>query len=66
VENKIYIIPMNENKLIKIIHEELPCPLLFNTNIDFRCKYAKTKSEGMDFIIFCSSKICDCISFEAE
>jgi hypothetical protein len=55
MEDKIvYIIPKID-KPIKMIFDELPCPV----NPDIRCKYAKSKVEDMIFSIECQNTI-DC------
>lgn len=54
----IYIIP-TEDKPVKIIYEGFPCPMFLNRDVDFRCGFAKTKNEGMDFIIHCTKQECE-------
>jgi len=54
---KIYIIPKQDSP-IKIVFEELQCPALLKVNKDYRCKYAKTKAEGMNFVLYCSAEKC--------
>lgn len=53
--NSIYIIPV-ENKPIKIVHNELPCPKYPNTI----CKYAKmtTNEDKLEISIICSENKC--------
>ena len=51
VENDmVYIIPTLNNP-IKIVFENLPCPI----NGDIRCKYAENKSHDMIFSIICKN-----------
>lgn len=57
--DKVFFIPEDKNKPIKIIYEEVSCPLLLNIGENFRCKHAKFKSEGMNFEIYCSSDKCE-------
>ncbi len=57
--DKVFFIPEDKNKPIKITYEELPCPLLLNIGEIFRCKHAKFKSKGVNFEIYCSSDECE-------
>jgi len=52
--DKIYIIP-KQDKPIKIIFEELPCP----KDSEIRCEYAKSNSEDMVYSIICTNKNCN-------
>jgi len=56
--NKIYIIPQ-QDKPIKVIYEELPCPILSQLGNSHRCKYAKSKVEDMNFILYCEKEECE-------
>lgn len=54
----IYIVPA-EDKPVKIIYEGFPCPILLNRGINLRCGFAKTKSEEMEFILYCTKQECE-------
>ncbi len=65
-DDRIFIIP-TQDKPVKIIYEELPCPILYNLEIDYRCKYAKDKLEDFTHTIYCSNKDeCNKIEFEGN
>ena len=60
-ENKmLYLIPL-EDKPIKLVFEDLPCPILEGV----RCAYAKNTSHDMIFEISCTyrSESSKCIYF---
>jgi hypothetical protein len=57
-DERIFTIP-KEDKPIKIVYEQLPCPLCMNYGDAFRCKHAKSKLEDMNFIIYCSAEKCE-------
>lgn len=57
-DNIIYIIP-REDKPVKIIYEELSCPIGIQLGTTIRCKYAKSKVEDMIFTIYCSAEKCE-------
>lgn len=59
-----YFIISASDKPLKIVHKELPCPILFNLGETFRCKYTKSKLEDMNFIIYCSSEVCKHIEIQ--
>ena len=52
LDNMIFILS-KEDKPIKIIYEELLCPIVSNYGGDFRCKYAKSKTEEMSLVLYC-------------
>jgi hypothetical protein len=49
-ENKIYIIP-TQDKPVKLIFEELPCPICSQ----IRCKHAKSNLKDLIFNISCTN-----------
>ena len=51
----IFVIPKEEGVPIKIIHESLPCPVLYNLGrIDYRCDNANSKMDDLNFVVYCS------------
>lgn len=52
-ENNIYIIPISNDKPLKVVFEELPCPILLNLDIAHRCKHSKSKSEDLIWSLYC-------------
>lgn len=46
-----FILP-KEDKPLKILYEELPCPILLQLGNNYRCKYAQSKTEDMNFILY--------------
>jgi hypothetical protein len=55
--NMMYILPQVD-KSLKIVFDELPCPILSQLGDDFRCKHSKSKVEDMHYIIYCSKEDC--------
>jgi len=51
IKDKIFIIPI-QDKPIKLIFEELPCPVCS----DIRCKYAKSNLEDLIYSISCTNE----------
>lgn len=58
LEDISYILP-KQDKPIKVIYEELPCPVLSQLGNNHRCKYAQSKTEDMNFILYCSNEDCE-------
>lgn len=56
-KNKIFIFSIKEkNKPLKIIFNELPCPIRKN----YRCEYSKfINSEDFNFSLQCELRVCD-------
>lgn len=50
MNDKIYIIP-TQNKPVKLIFEELPCPICSQ----IRCKHAKNSFEDLIYSISCTN-----------
>ncbi len=58
-DNKqIWYIPVVD-KPIKLIFEELHCPILLQLDEKFRCKYVKSKTEDMNWVLYCSYPVND-------
>lgn len=68
MQDKIFIIPKQEDKLVKIVFEGLfCCPILFNLGIDHRCKHAKDRLEDLNYTIYCDDiNNCETIEFKSE
>lgn len=62
MNDKIYIIP-TQDKPVKIIFEELPCPICSQIGSDFRCKYAKGNLKDLIYTISCTTSKCDNIEY---
>lgn len=60
--DKIFFLPV-QDKPIKIVFEELLCPVAIDKGDSYRCKFAKSKLEDMNFIIYCSAEKCNNIKF---
>lgn len=60
----LYIVPTQKTKPIKIVYEDLPCPILLNLREEFRCKHAKSKIEDLNWILHCSADKCEHIVIE--
>jgi len=58
INNRNFIIP-EQDKPVKIIYEELPCPILLNLETTYRCKYSKSDLRDMNFTIYCSADKCN-------
>jgi hypothetical protein len=54
MNDKIYIIP-REDKPIKFIIEELPCPICSQIGYDFRCEHAKSSFKDLIYTISCTN-----------
>lgn len=54
-ENNIYILP-TQDKPVKIVYEGLPCPILLQLGTTYRCKYAKSSIEDLNYNIACVEK----------
>jgi hypothetical protein len=54
MNDKIYILP-TQDKPIKFIIEELPCPICQQIGYDFRCEHAKSSFENMIYTISCTN-----------
>jgi len=63
--DKIYIInPVD--KPIKIVYEnELLCPIALHLKINYRCKNAISKTDDLNYTIFCSD-FDSCLRFKFE
>lgn len=56
--NKVYILPQ-QNKPIKIVYEELLCPVLLQLGGNYRCEHSKSKVEDDNFTLYCEKGGCD-------
>lgn len=52
-DDKIYIVPIQNNKPIKFICHDLQCPIAYQFGLDLRCKHAITNHTETEFVIEC-------------
>lgn len=57
-DEKLFVLP-KDNKPLKVIYEELPCPILLQLGEDYRCKHAQSKLEGMEYTLYCANEDCE-------
>ena len=59
-DNLIYIIPTDEDKMIKIFFEnERPCPVACQLGFNRHCKHAKVTIKELELDIRCSNIGCE-------
>lgn len=62
-DEMLYIL-FPEYKPVKIVFEDLPCPILWQLGEEFRCKHAKSKTDDMNWTLYCSAEQCEYITIE--
>jgi hypothetical protein len=55
---RIFILPKDKSKTVKIVYEDQPCPVMWQLGIIFRCECAKSKTDDLNYTIYCSAEKC--------
>ena len=56
--DKIYILP-KQDKPVKLVFDELPCPRAFIHGCTIRCKFSKIECNDYEASLVCTKQICD-------
>ena len=55
LEDIIFVVQSTNKKPIKMVHNEMVCPISLQIGDDWHCKYAETKIDNGTFNICCSN-----------
>jgi hypothetical protein len=59
-KNRIYILPIDENKPIKVVHEnEYPCPVSYQLGFNHSCKYVDQIITEKEITFSCNNIGCE-------